>query len=158
MKKYYSKIGALSKWTVIGSTVLVWGSGIPVLIGEIDGLFIFIALLVGAYTIFMASIYFNTYYQINGDHLNWVTGPIKGKIKVADITQIKRANSIWEIDSLIKPILHHRPLLLRYTKFDDFPMSPEDEKAFIQELLSVNPSIVLEEAIEKQVLSQLETA
>ncbi len=130
---------------LIISVLSVWGSCIPILMGEFDGLFIFISLLVGGFTVFIASIYFNTYYQIQEDKILWVTGPIKGQIEISKISRLKKAKSIWEIDSLIKPILSNRPLLLRYTKFDDFPVSPQDEKGFIEELLSKNPSIEIEQ-------------
>ena len=145
MKRYYSAVSTFNKWMLIVSVLSVWGSCIPILMGEFDGLFIFISLLVGGFTVFIASIYFNTYYQIQEDKILWVTGPIKGHIEIIKISRLKKAKSIWEIDSLIKPILSNRPLLLRYTKFDDFPVSPQDEKEFIEELLSKNPSIEIEQ-------------
>ena len=145
MKRYYSAVSEFNKWMMIASVLIVWVSCAPVLMREeIDGLFIFIAILVGGFTIFIASIYFNTYYQIKDDKIFWVTGPIKGQLEIAKISQLKKAKSVWEIDSLIKPILSNRPLLLRYSKFDDFPVSPAEEQEFIQELLAVNPTITVQ--------------
>ncbi|MEO9484824.1 MAG: PH domain-containing protein [Ekhidna sp.] len=144
MKRYYSAVSDFNKWMLIASILIVWVSCLPILMGEIDGLFIFIVILVSCFTLFMASIYFNTYYQIKDDKVLWVTGPIKGQLEIAKISQLKKVKSAWEINSLIKPILSNRPLLLRYTKFDDFPVSPRDEQEFIEELLTKNPAIIVE--------------
>lgn len=144
MKRYYSAVSEFNKWMMIASVLIVWVSCIPILMGEIDGLFIFISILVGSFTIFIASVYFNTYYQIKDDKIFWVTGPIKGHLEIAKISQLKKAKSVWEINSLIKPILSNRPLLLRHTKFDDFPVSPAEEQEFIKELLAINPTIAVQ--------------
>ncbi|WP_370086694.1 PH domain-containing protein [Ekhidna sp.] len=147
MKRYYSEVSRFTKWTFLISIAIAWISIIPILIGEISTLFFIVAGLVGLFTVLMSSIYFGTYYQIQDEHIIWVTGPFKGKLAIKDITKVKRAKSIWEIDSTIKPILSQSPLLLRYTRFDDFPVSPEEEDEFVNELLIINPKIEMEPEI-----------
>ncbi|GAB4245390.1 MAG: hypothetical protein Tsb0034_23850 [Ekhidna sp.] len=141
MNRYYSEVSKLTKWLLWGSLGLTWISLTPVLLGEESTAFWTISLFIGGFTIFIASIYFNTYYTFDHDYLVWVTGPFKGKIKISEIKVVKRARSIWEITSSIKPILSDKPLLLRYSRYDDLPVSPKNERAFLKELLRVNPNI-----------------
>ena len=91
MKRYYSKVNGLSKWTIVGSVILLWGITIPVLTGEINFFFLFMCLFVTAFTVFMASIYFGTYYIIKNDELIWHTGPFKGRVEINEIIEIRKA-------------------------------------------------------------------
>lgn len=143
MKRYYSSVSPFTRWILIGSTLITWVVIIPVLMGEINLAFLLIVGFVGIYTVFMASIYFNTYYRIEEGKVIWVTGPIKGSLEIKEIREIKKADSMWEISSLIKPILSQRPLLLKYNKYDELPVSPVEEQEFITALLEVNAHILL---------------
>ena len=92
-------------------------------------------------TALIISIFFNTYYTLDNQYLYWRTGPFNGKIELASITSIKKAKSAREIASMVKPILSTTPLIIRYNKYDDIPVSPGDEKEFLEKIQRHNPEI-----------------
>ena len=143
MKRYYSERSSFSKCILISSVIITWVATSPIFMGEVDVLFFVMTIFASVFTIFIASIYHNTYYYFEDENLVWVTGPIRGKIKISEIRRIEKAKSVWDISSAIKPILSQRPLLLYYSKYDELPVSPKEELEFIHTLVTANPEIEL---------------
>lgn len=130
MKKYPSKIsyGLLS----IILIVLI-GSTIPLLSSPVwTGLIINLLLL-----LFVAHIFSNTYYLIDGKFLLVKSGFIINK-KI-DIEMVK---SIKETSSLISaPALSFDRLEVNWGKYTGIVISPKEKHEFIEHMTSINPQI-----------------
>lgn len=81
---------------------------------------------------------FGTYYQINETEILYFNGPIKGKIQIKDIQEITANKTLWVG---LKPALASKGVIIKYNKYDEIYFSPIDNKAFINELLKINPEI-----------------
>ncbi len=92
-------------------------------------------------TALIISIFFNTYYSLDNQYLYWQKGPFGGKVSLDSIRSIKKAKSSREISSVVKPILSSKPLLIRYNKYDEIPVSPQDENKFIEAIQKNNQEI-----------------
>ncbi len=130
MKKYPSKIsyGLLS----IILIVLI-GSTIPLLSSPVwTGLIINLLLL-----LFVAHIFSNTYYLIDGKFLLVKSGFIINK-KI----DIKMVKSIKETSSLISaPALSFDRLEVNWGKYTGIVISPREKLEFIEHMTSINPQI-----------------
>ena len=143
-KIYHSKVDSLTNWVLWGSVLVGFFTIIPILstdsfwfrFGMLSMLSLFIGLLI--------SVRYNTYYFFTESEMIWVTGPFKGKINLSKVVKISKAKSWTDISAGTKPILSRKCLLIRYSKYDDLPVSPEREQEFIQEMIQINPNIKLE--------------
>lgn len=96
--------------------------------------------------------YFDTYYQIDNQILKYKSGYIKGAIEIGFITNILKGKTRWVG---IKPALATGGLIVKYNRYDDVYLAPEDSETFIKDLLSVNPSI---QVIPSEAMSGTENA
>lgn len=85
-------------------------------------------------------IWFNTYYKIAENTLFYRSGPIAGRIEIEKIREISPNKTMY---AGLKPALASKGLIIRYEKYNDIYISPAHPEAFINELLKVNPSIVV---------------
>lgn len=103
-----------------------------ILEGNLYGL-IGLSAVVGLILIFSKT----TRYIINENQLTvkstWI---VNERIVISKITKIEKSNSI-----LSSPALSLDRLRIRYNKYDEVLISPKEKKAFIDELLKVNPNI-----------------
>lgn len=103
-----------------------------ILEGKLYGL-IGLCTVVGLILIFSKT----TRYIINENQLivksTWI---VNERIDISKITKIEKSNSI-----LSSPALSLDRLRIRYNKYDEVLISPKEKKAFIDELLKVNPNI-----------------
>ena len=78
-----------------------------------------------------------TQYIINENQLviksTWI---VNERIDISKIKKIEKSNSI-----LSSPALSLDRLLVRYNKYDEVLISPQEKKEFIDELLKINPTI-----------------
>ena len=81
---------------------------------------------------------FGTYYQINEIEILYFNSPIKGKIQIKDIQEITANKTLWVG---LKPALASKGIIIKYNKYDEIYFSLIDNKAFINELLKINPEI-----------------
>ena len=140
MKKYHSKI---DKWILIllaSSIVVSWLPLYSIWKNGSLSMIIGMTLLIGAVTWLLISILMHTYYWFDEGNIHWKTGPFKGSISINDISAVKRAESFMDVSAVIKPCLSSKPLLLRYSKYDDLPISPAEETEFISQLKQLQPS------------------
>jgi hypothetical protein len=61
---------------------------------------------------------------------------VNQKIDISKIRKIEKSYSV-----LSSPALSFDRIVIRFNKFDDIYISPKQKLAFIEELLSINPSI-----------------
>lgn len=103
-----------------------------ILEGKLYGL-IGLSVIVGLILIFSKT----TRYIINENQLTvkstWI---VNERIDISKITKIEKSNSV-----LSSPALSLDRLRIRYNKYDEVLISPKEKKAFIDELLKVNPNI-----------------
>jgi hypothetical protein len=83
-------------------------------------------------------IYFDTSYKIVNDELFYFSGFVRGKIKIASITEITKRKTMW---SGMKPALSGKGLIIKYNRFDKIYISPEDNDEVTTHLLKINPDI-----------------
>ncbi|HAN65620.1 MAG TPA: hypothetical protein DCQ34_04810 [Chitinophagaceae bacterium] len=129
--RFYSKIGleivlpiAIVMLFVIGMLLRSEGTW-PVVL--------FLLLLNG----FIAYLFTQTYYEINGHELKIKSGFLfNSRVDVNDIREIRETNN-----PLSSPAISLDRLEVRYGKNKYVLISPKDKKGFIDSIVSVNPSI-----------------
>lgn len=95
-------------------------------------------LLVLAVILLLLWIYFDTSYQLTKEHLIYKSGPIRGKINIADIREVE-ANKTLYVG--IKPALARKGLIIKYNQYDEIYISPNTNESFIKKLLELNVGI-----------------
>lgn len=133
-RTFKSKIGiGLS----ISIAVILIGTTIPMLLGdEIVWLGIGINLVVGFFIFYTFT---NTVYIINGNVLHIKCGFLYNK-KI-DISMIKRIEE--SRSPLSSPAASMDRLEIIYNKFDSILISPKKKKKFIEEILKINPDVIV---------------
>ena len=87
-------------------------------------------------------LYFGTEYELSDTELKYKSGPISGKIKTEEITEIIKAKTHW---SGLKPATANNGLVIRYRKFEEIYISPETNEIFINKILEINEKIKITE-------------
>ncbi len=87
---------------------------------------------------FLLWMYFITYYKIEDNELMYRSGPINGKILIAQIIEIQTNASNFVG---LKPATASKGIIVKYNRWDEIYLSPEREKDFITALLKINPAI-----------------
>ena len=96
-------------------------------------------LIVFAVILLLLWIYFDTSYLLTNHELIYKSGPIRGRIKIADIKAIEKTNKIFYVG--IKPALALKGLIIKYNKYDEIYISPNTNESFIKKLLELNGEI-----------------
>lgn len=91
-------------------------------------------------------IYFATYYQLTSEYLFYRTGPIAGKIKIDCISEIVNGKIAF---ANFKPATGSNGIILKYNRWDEIYISPENKDKFIEELIKLNKNISITELREK---------
>jgi hypothetical protein len=91
---------------------------------------------------FLAWIWMDTWYRIEGNDLHYRSGPFRGKIDITSIHEIIRDQTLWVG---FKPALGQKGLIIKYKKWDEIYISPAGKDAFLNELLEKNRSIRVKE-------------
>ncbi|PVY38229.1 PH domain-containing protein [Pontibacter virosus] len=86
----------------------------------------------------IAWIYFGTAYWLEDGKLRYKSGPWKGVIEVEKITQIQEGKTMWVG---MKPALARNGLVIRYNRFDEVYIAPENNQEVIADLLGINQNI-----------------
>lgn len=98
-----------------------------------------------AFIIFFITILFNTNYTIQNEELLCKSSVFRSKIQIKNIRKIEHHKGIivpvtWKLG------LSHEGIIITYNKYDDIYISPENKEAFINDLLTINPSIEIIQA------------
>lgn len=94
--------------------------------------------------VFFSFMYFssNISYTIEGNELKIKSLLVKKCFDVSKFTQISRNKS--KIIKVEKAATSNKGIIIKYTKYDEIFISPENEKEFIEELLKINPLIKID--------------
>ncbi|NRR90503.1 PH domain-containing protein [Winogradskyella undariae] len=88
-------------------------------------------------------LFFGTNYKLTKqDGLIYKCGPLKGQIKIEDITQIIKGKTLWVG---LKPATSRNGLIIKYNKYDEIYISPKTNETFIKKILELNSNIKITE-------------
>lgn len=99
-----------------------------------------IAFPLGLFIAYLLWTWFDTYYTITGDELFYRCALLKGSVSINTITEVVKNKKQF---SGVKASLSLKGLIIKYNKWDDVFISPEDVDQFIIALKSVNENIVV---------------
>lgn len=85
-------------------------------------------------------IYADTYYKIENHLLIYHSAFLRGKVEILNIKEILIGETMW---SGVKPALASKGLIIKYNKYDDVYLAPENNDEMIADLLKINPEIKL---------------
>lgn len=89
-------------------------------------------------------IYIDTSYKIENGKLIYRSGFLRGKIEIQKIREIIKGKTMW---SGRKPALAKKGLIIKFNKYDEIYIAPENNKEMISDLLKVNSEINIVEFI-----------
>lgn len=84
-----------------------------------------------------------TCYELTDGLLKYRSGPAHGKIETCRIREVVKGTTVWIGN---KPATARKGLLIKYDRFEEIYISPENNDTFIAELLKVNPDIIITDA------------
>lgn len=84
----------------------------------------------------------DTKYSIKEEILYFYSGPFRGKININTIRKIEHHSGLI-VPVTYKPALNTKGLIVYYNSYDDIYISPSQEAIFLEELLRINPNIVV---------------
>ena len=84
--------------------------------------------------------YVSTYYILENGKLKYRSGLIKGEIDIATIQEIQPYKTSWVG---LKPALAQKGIIIKFHKYDEIYISPENNEKFTEELIKINPSILV---------------
>jgi hypothetical protein len=108
---------------------------------EAPPLFIFNTIIIGIISM-LIWILLDTKYSIKEEILYFYSGPFRGKITINSIRKIEHHSGLI-VPVTYKPALDTKGLIIHYNSFDDIYISPHQEAIFLEELLRINPNIVV---------------
>ncbi len=81
-----------------------------------------------------------TSYEITENKLLYRSGPVQGSIAISDIHEVVVGKTMWVG---LKPATARNGLIVRYEKYSEIYISPDNNQLFVQELLKRNDAIVV---------------
>lgn len=87
-------------------------------------------------------IYFDTFYKIEKNELIYRSGFLRGKIEITSIKEILKGKTMW---SGIKPALARNGLIIKFNKYDEIYIVPENNDELISDLIKLNSEIKITE-------------
>ncbi|WP_158850973.1 PH domain-containing protein [Algibacter sp. L1A34] len=140
MKIYKANRKGLINYLLIGSMIL------PIVVFFLDKNtftekpFILLPLLSPLILLFW--IYFDTFYKIEKNELIYRSGFLRGKIEIPNIKEILKGKTMW---SGIKPALARNGLIIKFNKYDEIYIAPENNDELISDLIKLNSEIKITE-------------
>ncbi len=89
---------------------------------------------------FFLWLWLDTYYIIKDGQLFYKCAFINGSVPISSMHEIAHHNK-GVVMATIKPGLSTKGLIIKYNRWDDLFISPENEEQFIAELQKINPDI-----------------
>lgn len=99
-----------------------------------------VILVFAAISALLLWIYFGTKYELTDTELIYRSGPLRGKIEIARIREIKKGKTLY---SGLKPATAGKGLIICFQKYDEIYISPKTNDSFIEEILKRNKAIVI---------------
>ena len=87
-------------------------------------------------------IYFDTSYKIENNTLIYRSGFLRGNIEITTIKEILKGKTLW-IGT--KPALARNGLVIKFNKYDEIYIAPENNSEIIADLLKINSEIKITE-------------
>jgi hypothetical protein len=140
MKIYKANIKGFINYLLIGFLIL------PIVIFFLDKNtfmekpFILLPLLSPFILIFW--IYCDTFYKIEKNELIYRSGFLRGKIEIPNIKEILKGKTMW---SGIKPALARNGLIIKFNKYDEIYIAPENNDELISDLIKLKSEIKITE-------------
>ncbi|WPV00738.1 PH domain-containing protein [Mucilaginibacter sp. cycad4] len=91
-----------------------------------------------AVMIYLIWMWYDTYYSINGNQLFYKSALLNGTIEIDTIVEIVKTKNFF---IGLKPSLSAKGIIIKYKKYDDIYISPQNIDQFIRELKQINPAI-----------------
>jgi len=85
-------------------------------------------------------IYFDTSYKIEHNILIYRSGFLRGKIEIPSIKEIIKGKTMW---GGVKPALAKNGLVIKYNRYDEIYIAPQDKENLISHLVAINPEIII---------------
>ena len=140
MKTYKANRKGFINYLLTGSLIL------PIIVFLLDkGTFTekpFILLPLLSPLILIFWIYFDTFYKIENKELIYRSGFLRGKIEIPNIKEIQKGKTMW---SGIKPALARNGLIIKFNKYDEIYIAPENNDELISDLIKLNYEIKITE-------------
>lgn len=85
-------------------------------------------------------IYVDTSYKIEDDKFKYHSAFLRGEIEISKIREITKDKTIY---AGIKPALATNGIIIRYEKYNEIYVAPENNETLIADLLKLNSAIVV---------------
>ncbi|PRP66961.1 hypothetical protein BST86_07545 [Nonlabens agnitus] len=95
-----------------------------------------------AVPVFLLWIYLQTYYVLEDGELKYVSGPIRGSVRISKIEQVIKNTTLWVG---LKPATARNGIIVKYDNYNELYISPANNEKFIEKLLELNPDIVVKD-------------
>lgn len=86
----------------------------------------------------IAWVYFDTVYKIEGTNLIIQSAFLRGKTAILESKEIQKGRTMW---SGVKPTIAKNGLIIKYNKYDEIYLTPENNDEMVADLLKINPEI-----------------
>ncbi|WP_235941908.1 PH domain-containing protein [Pontibacter fetidus] len=83
-------------------------------------------------------VFLSTWYQIANGKLKYKSGFLWGEINISDIRQLIVGETMW---AGLKPALASKGIIVKYNRYDEIYIAPENNLELIEDLRSLNPTI-----------------
>jgi len=90
---------------------------------------------------FILWFFHTTNYEIKGSDLLYKSGPLKGKIQIESITEIKSGDTNWAEILGLKPATAMYGLTIKYDASKEIYISPEVNDLLIEKIIEINPDV-----------------
>ncbi|WP_459211696.1 PH domain-containing protein [Aquimarina rhabdastrellae] len=137
--KFNSKKDFIFKLLVFGFNTIFIGMLIYIVVSKVfepHDYSVILLLLLAIFLLFW--VYFDTSYKLTNTHLHYRSGPLRGKIRIDNISEIIKGKTLWVG---FKPATANHGLIIRYNSYNEIYISPESNDAFISRILEINPAI-----------------
>jgi hypothetical protein len=136
--KFESKKGLLAAILIGGISILSLGLTYVLLLHKDNVKWL--ALITVLPALFLLWTWFDTSYEIESSIIKIRSGPLRSPIKIQDIHTIIVGETL---SSGFRPALSMNGCIIRYERWNEIYISPENLDLFNEELLKINPTILL---------------
>ncbi len=83
-------------------------------------------------------IFFSTCYLVDDGKLKYRSGFVQGEINISEIRQLIVGDTLW---TGLKPALANKGIIVKYNRYDEIYIAPENNEELVQDLKTLNPTI-----------------
>jgi energy-coupling factor transporter transmembrane protein EcfT len=102
--------------------------------------FSFVQLILLPVVLYLCWMWFDTGYNVADGKLYYKSALLKGSINIASIHHLEINKNVY---SGIKVALSSNGILVKYNRWDDIYIAPEDTAGFVAEIKRINPEITV---------------